>query len=80
MKLFIARSYTFSSTLAEALLTSELLPRKIELEQRYLQEALEILTSTQVNFLLFVDSWVKISQISTDFLTFASYELSPRVT
>ena len=33
---------------AEELLTSELLPRKIELEERYLEEALEILTSSQV--------------------------------
>ena len=32
---------------AEELLSSELLPRKIELEQHYLEEALEILTSTQ---------------------------------
>jgi len=32
---------------AEELLTSELLPRKIELEQHYLDEALEILTSAQ---------------------------------
>ena len=32
---------------AEDLLKSDLLPRKIELEQRYLEEALEILTSTQ---------------------------------
>jgi translation initiation factor 2-alpha kinase 4 len=32
---------------AEELLSSELLPRKIELEQRYLEEALELLTSSQ---------------------------------
>ena len=34
--------------LADELLASDLLPRKIELEQRYLAEALEILTSSQV--------------------------------
>jgi hypothetical protein len=33
---------------ADELLASDLLPRKIELEQRYLAEALEILTSSQV--------------------------------
>lgn len=33
---------------AAELLSSELLPRKIELEERYLAEALEILTSSQV--------------------------------
>jgi serine/threonine protein kinase len=32
---------------AEELLSSDLLPRKIELEQRYLKEALELLTSSQ---------------------------------
>lgn len=32
---------------AEELLSSDLLPRKIELEQRYLQEALELLTNSQ---------------------------------
>lgn len=34
---------------AEELLSSELLPRKIELEERYLAEALDILTSSQVS-------------------------------
>jgi hypothetical protein len=33
---------------AAELLSSDLLPRKIELEQRYLQEALDILTTSQV--------------------------------
>lgn len=35
---------------AEELLSSALLPRKIELEDRYLQEALEILKTSTVSF------------------------------
>jgi hypothetical protein len=37
------------STSAEDLLSSELLPRKIELERKYLEEALELLTTSQVS-------------------------------
>ena len=36
-----------SDSVAEELLSSDLLPRKIELEQRYLEEALELLTNSQ---------------------------------
>lgn len=37
---------------AEQLLASELLPRVIELEQRYLEEALSVLTRPQVRHLM----------------------------
>jgi hypothetical protein len=40
--------YGIWTVVADELLASDLLPRKIELEQRYLAEALEILTSSQV--------------------------------
>lgn len=48
MAFLVVSHLEFSFTAAEALLNSELLPRKIELEQRYLEEALELLTSSQV--------------------------------